>query len=682
MEYLEWNDSIARHFFNEENAGKEILLYVNDEILTGIGRANRCGVDDFVASVKKGPPWASRSGFCQKALEAFEGWRERGREFPPYISYLACFVLAAGLHGDFDPRAYYPRLWKLLGETDGTGGLPSFDRMLLLWDDLEKWTIEDKHEELGRFVARIRGGWWKVGLPLAQTIISKDEQKRLPVLFEVADLDPSAPPSEQVLLKLMRYYGDRVFEKRTLRVLNIENGEDIILKNSLIEMVLAELEDWDGTVQLDQAEKPREGGVEHAINSGLRTCIKYDPLSQKVKCTLRLKTNRDYPDGGLAFKCEQFPGKTFYCEEASQGWSKNLKSEESEILDASTLDWAGGMRFEDRKNNWKASLRKGSVRLFVSGKAEGLPGWVETNRLERGVPFFISVFGTDVGKVRAWGQSSCTSFDEREVSGLPSGWSLFKGLNASNSCEGIDVLTVSSSVRLLLRGGVNLRKGNTYLYTAPPLIVLENAAEEPTVTVNGKVLRNEKGNLHAWKLPSDIPPNEIIRIEAKTGHHELRKILRLEEPRLAGSFDEAPWRGCDGVLVPDGSNCTRIRGAVVETTGNGFPPFTPTPEHSTPLIFLGNTPGQVARWPKDPLPSGWEPVWSIKKTGRNKWKVLCCRRSLGCVPLPDLTARSGKGKDVKKWKECIWFKRKKTIVPKLPAIRKRWLEFREAARNV
>jgi len=682
MNYLEWNDSIARHFFNEENAGKEILLYVNDEILTEIGRANGCDVDDFVISVKKGPPWISRSGFCQKALEAFRGWRERGREYPPYISYLACFVLAAGIHGDFDPRSYYPRLRQLLGETDGTGGLPSFDRMLLLWDDLEKWSVEDKHEELGRFVARIRGGWWKVGLPLAQTVISKDEQRRLPVLFEAAGLDPSAPPSEKVMLKLMHYYGDRVFEMKTLKVLRIEKGDDIILKNSLIEMVLAELEEWDGTVQLDEAEAPREEHAVRAINSGLRTCIKYDPLSRKVKCTLRLKANRDIPVGGLAFKCEQFPGETFYCEDAYQGWSKNLKNEESKILDASALDWTGGMMFEDSKNNWRASLRGDSVRLFASGKAEGLPGWVETNRLERGVPFFISVFGTAAGKVRAWGQANCTSFEELEVSGLPPGWLLFKGLNASSSCEDIDVLSVSSSVRLLLRGGVKLRKGNTYLYTAQPLIVLENAAEEATVTANGKVLRNEKDNLRAWKLPSDIPPNEIIRIEANTGQDELRKILRLEEPRLSGSFDETPWRGTDGVFVPDSSDCTRMRGAVVETTGNGLPSFTPRPEHSTPRILLGNIPGQVVKWPKDPLPPDWEPVWSIRRTGRNKWRVSCCRRSLACVPCPDLTVRAGKEKDVKKWKECIWVRRKKTNVPELPAIRQRWLEFREAARNV
>jgi len=37
---------------------------------------------------------------------------------------------------------------------------------------------------------------------------------------------------------------------------------------------------------------------------------------------------------------------------------------------------------------------------------------VETNRLERGVPFFISVFGTAAGKVRAWGQANSSIADK------------------------------------------------------------------------------------------------------------------------------------------------------------------------------------------------------------------------------------------------------------------------------
>ena len=95
MEYIDWNNLIAKHFFNETKAGKEALLYVNDELINSLGEPFKVGVDDFIESVKAGPGWTTRSGLCQKALQACEGWRRRGLEYPPYISYLTFFVLAA-----------------------------------------------------------------------------------------------------------------------------------------------------------------------------------------------------------------------------------------------------------------------------------------------------------------------------------------------------------------------------------------------------------------------------------------------------------------------------------------------------------------------------------------------------------------------------------------------------------
>ena len=79
-------------------------------------------------------------------------------EYPPYVIYLGLFVLAAGLEGDFAPHAYYPRLRMLLGDPPATGGLPSFDRMCVLWEDLESWSVRDRRGELGVFQTRIHGG--------------------------------------------------------------------------------------------------------------------------------------------------------------------------------------------------------------------------------------------------------------------------------------------------------------------------------------------------------------------------------------------------------------------------------------------------------------------------------------------------------------------------------------------
>jgi hypothetical protein len=65
--------------------------------------------------------------------------------------------LAVGVEGDFAPHAYYPRLRTLLGEPSVVGAYPWFDRMLELWDDLERWASSDQAGRLGNFVASIAG---------------------------------------------------------------------------------------------------------------------------------------------------------------------------------------------------------------------------------------------------------------------------------------------------------------------------------------------------------------------------------------------------------------------------------------------------------------------------------------------------------------------------------------------
>ena len=109
MTYLEWNDRLAEYFFPPAKAGRKVHLFATHELIERLGQASADGFENFVEAVKAGPSWARRSGHCQRALEATDGWRARGLPFPPYIAYLALFVIAAGLEDDSPPHAYYPR---------------------------------------------------------------------------------------------------------------------------------------------------------------------------------------------------------------------------------------------------------------------------------------------------------------------------------------------------------------------------------------------------------------------------------------------------------------------------------------------------------------------------------------------------------------------------------------------
>src|SRR5262249_26499416 len=136
MDYLSWNDALVDHFFKADRAGRQVYLYVTEELIRMLGEGEGLGIADFAAAVKAGPPWPTREGLCQRAMQGLDAWRSRDRQRPPYVGYLALFVLAAGIEGDYAPHAYYPRLRQLVGYPDGST-LPSFDRMLELWDDLE-----------------------------------------------------------------------------------------------------------------------------------------------------------------------------------------------------------------------------------------------------------------------------------------------------------------------------------------------------------------------------------------------------------------------------------------------------------------------------------------------------------------------------------------------------------------
>ncbi|GAG54463.1 unnamed protein product, partial [marine sediment metagenome] len=289
-----------------------------------------------------------------------------------------------------------------------------------LWDDLEKWSREEKHEELGRFVTRIRGGYRYVGLPRSQTVLSDHERKHLPNLFDEAGLDPTNAPSPELIPKILRKYGQNILENRTFKLLDSTQNEDIVLRKALIEVVLDELEEWDGTVVEISTE---EGQPRLQVNTGLRLCIRLDLIAGQVSVYVRFKTSRIFPEDGLNFS-RRDEERVWFCREAYQGWSTplaDISTDSNEKLDGSSLDWDRGNLFIDSENHWRAKLRGTEVRLFRLGGIDGLPDWVETQKLERGREFLIAFSQRLEDRIREWGEECCNYFKQERVSGLPIG---------------------------------------------------------------------------------------------------------------------------------------------------------------------------------------------------------------------------------------------------------------------
>ena len=108
MTYLEWNDQLAEHFFPPAKAGRKVHLFATQELIDKLGQASGESFSNFVEAVKTGPPWAHRSGLCQRALEALTDWRSRSLKWPPYIAYLVLFVIAGGIEENFPAHSVLP----------------------------------------------------------------------------------------------------------------------------------------------------------------------------------------------------------------------------------------------------------------------------------------------------------------------------------------------------------------------------------------------------------------------------------------------------------------------------------------------------------------------------------------------------------------------------------------------
>ena len=144
MDYFQWNNSIAAHFFKNEMAGRSVHLCVTEELLRNIGQNYSADLADFIKAVKTGIIGLPGKGICQKALQSMDYWKYRHRQkgYPLYVGYLALFVLAADIEENFASHAYYPRLRTLLGEKPRSGNYPDFDQMKILWEDLARWANE------------------------------------------------------------------------------------------------------------------------------------------------------------------------------------------------------------------------------------------------------------------------------------------------------------------------------------------------------------------------------------------------------------------------------------------------------------------------------------------------------------------------------------------------------------
>ncbi|WP_341731446.1 hypothetical protein [Microcoleus sp. EPA2] len=674
MDYLKWNNSIAAHFFKNEMAGRSVHLYVTEELIEHIGQESGANFSDFIEALKIGLPGAKRKGLCVKAWETQENWR-RELDYPPYIGYLALFVLAAGIEGDFATHSYYPRLRTLLGEEPTTGQYPSFDKMWKLWEDLEKWSHEDKSGELGIFNSRSVGKRNHIGLPIAQTLLTEKERRALPAIFAAADLDPISYPAEGAIARLLVKHGRKQLGKRTLSLLE-ETSDSKELRQALLEWIIDELRGWDGTA---------EDSGKTQIYGLLRLCCKLDSIAKRATISLRCSTKHEFPEEDLLLFIEDH-SQVFSCYEESGVLSSPLISEsDGKTAAASEFDWLQGLQVRSADSKWCFKLPASPIRVFVNGDTQGLPGIVEVRQLPTQQPFYLAAHEQCLELLTIWGELSCQGFEKLQIiDGLPSGWHLFKAQAACSDeliKQEYPILAFPTNVRLELAGGIRLERGNKFFKFAPPKLFLQGGSESIKVYCNNQLLdsRDSAGN---YELPADTPAETKLLIEARSGNDIIKRCsLLLVENYSLPSQSNAQQFDRFGELHTGDNESAGVAGALVG--GVDFPDFnfnTFLPIQGKQRIFyVGKEPGQIAICPAESLPTDWEPVWAISK-GRHRGQAMFCGTNL--IESQPLMSKCKDRKKMREWKEILWHDRKKISPPDRSHLKALWKQFQKEAERV
>lgn len=673
--YQAWNDAIATRFFNPDRAGEPVYLFVTQEVLAEVGQQLGQSPDGFIAAVQAGPPGVTRSGHCQRALQVADGWRDRGYAYPPYIAYLALFVLAAGHEGDFDPRDYYPRLWDLLGEPR-SGTPPSFDRMWELWQDLEQWSMHDRHEELGAFEARIVGGKDLIGFPLAQTVLTEAERRALLQIFAAAGLEPGTVPAGRELRRALAVHGRYTLRRQTIAALEREGDA---LADAILDVAADSFMEWDGQVS---APAGAPGAISQ-VTAGLRLCLDVDRVARRSIGTVRCHSKRELPADGLTLEGD--PAGVLTCAAYLPQWSAPLALADDELATPFAPDssaWDAGLSLTDSRLGWTLRLRPARVRAFAEATSQQLPGLVEIHEIPRRGPFYIAFAAPTAAEMVSWLESDCVGWQEIELSsGLPTGWTFGWVEEASTDSGPRDVdetLGFLERRTIELLGGIRAGAGNTFFAFAPPRVALVGAMPEDELLCNGASVERADLGEEPYELPEDVPLDTRIGLELRSGGETVKR-------RSLYLVSGAGWH-LDALLVSrDGYGAVSDAGTIAGAQApDSESPFIPDPlttpgldSEAARVFFIGQATGEICVWPTDGLPS-WNPVWAIDLR-RQRGTALYCGRSIDSDA--PRRAENANRDAVRLWRDVLWHRRKRVAEPAEPSLKVLWRQYVEAARD-
>jgi hypothetical protein len=328
----------------------------------------------------------------------------------------------------------------------------------------------------------------------------------------------------------------------------------------------------------------------------------------------------------------------------------------------------------------------------VDGLIEGLPGLIELNHLPASGRFHLLASQSAWRRLEPVLIEDCAGFDEVKVrAGLPTGWRLAKieGVhNFQRFRSAFPFLAVPERPRIRLHGGIRHSRGNTFFAFGPPEIAIDASQGTETVVCNGA------------KLPrSRTTGRYLLGQETATDTRLSIQVLRSGEIDARGSLyllSDCDWNLASPVLEVDSWGTLadsepvdgfRVAGPHVAGIAESpsFTLWSTVPAElsawvsrrpSLQIALIGRAPGQIADWETE-SPDGWAPVWAIPLVAHPR--PIYCGDDIELsepqnVPMDDR-------RRVRRWKELLWYRRKRLRSPTHPALAGLWERFREVAKD-
>ncbi|MBV7530468.1 hypothetical protein [Chitinophaga sp. sic0106] len=538
MKYLEWNHVISRYLFNNEKAGKEVLLYITQQEISLLGMKSFDFSDkdeswsDYCKALKNGfPEIHNKHSFLDKfnvinnKWSQYEKWifekktnndlkieeisikNENGTVPPFYLAFLITLVIPLTENpNQYRANAYYPRLNEFLKENNiAQPDVKSLSFSYDIWDNLEKWSKHFYQTDYGFFEKRNFGSpkWIHVGTPFSQCILSPQNIRNTPNLFWAAELVPNSTLTNAEIINILKSYGQKELNLSRKILDIIEDPNDEITK-VIIDIVRREYEKWEGDVYENEIESSTGRIKSGWVSAVLYSAFNIDSVNDEWDHQYYIYSKNEYPeDLNLLGQNISY---------LANGYSRAI-----------SLPFNQNLIAEDNFNKWKVAPKKNDLILYRNGAYAGLENdvWIETSEISRASQMYLLCKADKKESIDNWGKHfTPQNFKQINLEGIPIGHILYRFKNPTIQHIDEPSLRFQATKKIELSGGLKINN-REFLQNALPAIYLRGGIGTEKVyleyTESGEQLFLTNNSLipERYNIPDSVQHNKNFLIKIK-----------------------------------------------------------------------------------------------------------------------------------------------------------------------